>query len=59
MNMSLFMAKDKSLESLKEALLARRTLAYSYGSIAGEEQLLKDFFKASMTVNVLNVDSKG
>ena len=58
-NMTLIMAKDKSLESLKEALLARRTLAYSYGSIAGEEQLLKDFFKASMNVNVLNVDSKG
>jgi hypothetical protein len=58
-NMTLIMAKDKSLESLKEALLAHRTLAYSYGSIAGEEQLLKDFFKASMNVNVLNVDSKG
>jgi predicted metal-dependent phosphoesterase TrpH len=55
-NMTLIFAKDKSLEALKEALLAHRTLAYSYGSIAGEEQLLKDFFKASMAVSVLNVN---
>lgn len=58
-NMTLILAKDKSLDSLKEALLARRTLAYSFGSLAGEEQLLKDFFKASMTLNVLHVDAKG
>ena len=56
-NMTLIFAKDKSLESLKEALLAHRTLAYSYGSLAGEEQLLQDFFKASMAVNVLNVNT--
>ncbi len=58
-NMTLIFAKNQSLESLKEALLAHRTLAYSFGSIAGEEQLLKDFFKASMAVKVLDVDPKG
>jgi predicted metal-dependent phosphoesterase TrpH len=58
-NMTLILAKDKSLDSLKEAMLAHRTLAYSYGSIAGEEQLLKDFFKASMVVEVLNVNPNG
>ena len=58
-NMTLILAKDKSLESLKEALLAHRTLAYSYGSIAGEEQLLKDFFKASVAVEVLATGSDG
>lgn len=58
-NMTLIMAKDKSLDSLKEALLARRTLAYSFGSLAGEEQLLKDFFKASTALSVLHTDAKG
>ena len=41
--MTLIFAKDKSLESLKEAMKARRTLAYSFGTIAGEAQLLVDF----------------
>lgn len=58
-NMTFILAKDKSLESLKEALLENRTLAYSYGSIAGREALLKDFFKASAQVKVLSTDSKG
>lgn len=51
-DMTFILAKDKSLPSLKEALKARRTLAYSYGTIAGEESLLKDFFKASVSVSV-------
>lgn len=51
-NMTLILAKDKSLPSLKEALKARRTLAYAYGSIAGEESLLKDLFKASVKTTV-------
>ena len=58
-NMTFILAENNSLEALKEALLAHRTLAYSYGSIAGEEKLLQDFFMASMAVKVLNVDSKG
>ena len=58
-NMTLIFAKDKSLASLKEALLENRTLAYSFGSLAGEEQLLKDFFIASVSTKVLNVDKKG
>lgn len=52
-NMTLILAKDKSLESVKEALIARRTLAYSYGSIAGEEQLVRDFFNACITYETL------
>ena len=52
-NMTFIMAKDNSLESVKEALLARRTLAYSYGSIAGEEQLVRDFFNACITYETL------
>lgn len=52
-NMTLILAKDKSLDSVKEALMARRTLAYSYGTIAGEEQLVRDFFNACITYETL------
>ena len=52
-DMTLILAKDKSLPSLKEALKARRTLAYAFGTIAGEESLLKDFFKASVKAKVV------
>ena len=58
-NMTFILAEDQSLESIREALLAHRTLAYSFGSLAGEEQLLKDFFKASVSAKVIGVDSKG
>lgn len=58
-NMTLILAEDQSLEALKEALLAHRTIAYSFGSLAGEEQLLKDFFAASVSYRVLNTDAKG
>ena len=48
--MTLILAKDKSLESLREALEARRTIAYAFNTLCGEEQLLKDFFAASMKI---------
>lgn len=51
-NMTLILAKDNSLESVKEALMARRTLAYSYGTIAGEEHLVRDFFNACINYEV-------
>ena len=56
-DMTFILAKDKSLPSLKEALKARRTLAYSFGTIAGEESLLKDFFKASVKAKVVFTNS--
>ena len=52
-DMTLILAKDKSLESVKEALKERRTLAYAYGSIAGEEHLVRDFFNACITYETL------
>ena len=58
-NMTLIFAKDKSLESLREAIDARRTLAYSYGTLAGSEELLRKFFKASIEVREISVDKKG
>lgn len=57
-NMTLIFAKDKSLESIREALLANMTLAYSFGTLAGDEQLLKDFFKACVSVKVIYEDTR-
>lgn len=48
--MTLILAKDKSLASLREALEQNRTLAYGFGTLCGSEQLLKDFFAASVKV---------
>lgn len=58
-NMTLIFAKDNSLASLREAIEARRTLAYSFGTLAGDEQLLKDLFTASVRLRVLHTDAKG
>ena len=58
-NMTLIFAKDKSLKSLKEALKERRTLAYSFGTVAGDEQLVKDFFLACIHAAVIKTDANG
>lgn len=50
--MTLVFAKEKTLEAVREALESKRTLAYGFGSVCGEEQLLKDFFTASVNVTV-------
>ena len=57
-NMTLIFAKELTLESIREALEAHRTLCYSFGTIGGEERLLKEFFEASVTVKKLSVDKK-
>lgn len=57
-NMTFVFAKDQSLESVREALEAGRTLSYSFGTLAGSEQLLKDFFKACVSVRVIADDGK-
>ena len=57
-NMTLIFAKECTLESIREALEAHHTLCYSFGTIGGEESLLKEFFEASITVKKLSVDSK-
>jgi predicted metal-dependent phosphoesterase TrpH len=57
-NMTLIFAKECTLESIREALEAHRTLCYSFGTIGGEEKLLKQFFEASVTTKKLSVDKK-
>ncbi|MBR2351599.1 MAG: PHP domain-containing protein [Alistipes sp.] len=48
--MTLIFAKDLTLESVREAMDNRRTLAYIAGHIIGKEELLRDLFKASVEV---------
>ena len=57
--MTFIFAKDKSLESIREALEARRTLAYGFNTLSGDEQLLKDFFAAGVRVEVIRESSSG
>lgn len=58
-NMTFILAKDNTLESIKEALLSRRTLAYSFGSLAGEESLVREFFMACVQFDVVGEGADG
>lgn len=58
-NMTIIYAKDKSVESLREAIEAHRTLSYAYGTLVGSEEMLRKFFEGAITVNKNFVDAKG
>lgn len=55
--MTLILAKDKSLESVREALENRRTIAYGFNTICGEMQLLTDLFNACVKVEKIDGDA--
>lgn len=57
--MTFILAENNSLEAVKKALKERRTLAYFFGALAGEEQLIKDFFMACVKFETFNVDKNG
>ena len=57
-NMTIVFAKDLTLKDVRESLEARRTLAYSFGVVAGEESLLKDFFTASIAAKKILTEKK-
>ena len=56
--MTLILARDKSMESIREALESNRTIALGYGELCGEEGLLAELFKASIAFDELNVTEK-
>ena len=58
-NITLILAKEKTMDSVKDALVNRRTIAYGFDQIAGEESLIKDLFNACVTAEFVRVDSKG
>jgi predicted metal-dependent phosphoesterase TrpH len=49
--MTLVFVKEKSLNGVKEALFAKRTLGYFDDILAGREDLVKELFYASVTFN--------
>ena len=57
-NMTLIFAKEKTLPAIREAIEAHRTLAYAFGNVAGDEQLLKDFFLACVKFEPVMKDYK-
>ena len=57
-NMTIVFAKDLTLKDVRESLEARRTLAYSFGVLAGEEALLKEFFTASIQTKKILTSKK-
>ncbi len=56
--MTLVFAKERTKEALKEAMFARRTVAWVDGKMAGSEKLLKAFFKASLDIKQTGDDIK-
>ena len=54
--MTLILAHDNSVESVREALEKRRTIAYCAGHLCGEESMLKSLFTASVKATLLSVD---
>lgn len=57
-NMTFILAKEKTLESIREALEAKRTISYSFDRLAGEESLLKDFFNSCVSYSVVSRNEK-
>lgn len=57
-NMTLILAKERTEESIKEALHAKRTIAYSANMLIGQEELLKELFNACVEVKVLGSEGK-
>ena len=58
--MTLILAKDKSMESLREAFENGRTIAYGFHTLCGKEELLTALFKASVSLEtVRKQDARG
>lgn len=47
-NMTIVFAEEMTLDSVKDALVNNRSIAYGYGTLCGSEELLKAFFLASV-----------
>jgi len=58
-NMTLVFAEDATLSAIKDALLARRTLSYGFGTISGPKELLEKFFLASIDFKKISVKDNG
>lgn len=51
--MTFVLAEECTLDSVKDALKNKRTIAYAYNTLCGDEKLLADFFYASVRLTLL------
>ena len=56
--MTLIFAKELTEKSIKDAILKRRTIAYSGGSLIGEESWLVELLNASIDCRVIRVNKE-
>jgi len=54
--MTLVFVKERTVEGIKEALFAGRTVAYFCNNLAGEEIYLKEIIQKSLSVKVIDID---
>lgn len=57
--MTLVFARERTLESLKEAMMDNRTAAWFGNQLAGKEEYLKAIFEASITQQLYDESSRG
>lgn len=58
-NFTMILAHELTEEAIREALLDHRTVAYSYGTLAGEERWLRPLFEACVDVAVVRTNDNG
>ncbi|MBP3383218.1 MAG: histidinol-phosphatase [Tidjanibacter sp.] len=58
-NFTMILANELTDEAIREALLDHRTIAYSYGTVAGEEKWLRPLFEACVDVEVVRTNDNG
>jgi hypothetical protein len=56
--MTIILAKDRSEEAIKEALLQHRTIAYSGGELMGDEKWLSELVRASVICKDMGITKK-
>ena len=56
--MTFVLAKELTEKAVKDAIMKRRTIAYSAGSLIGEQKLLTDYLNAAVECRITKVDEK-
>lgn len=54
--MTFVLAKELTEKAIKDAIMKRRTIAYSSGDLIGEEKLLADYLNAAVECRLTKVD---
>lgn len=57
--MTFILAKENTEKAIKEALLKRRTIAYSGGNLIGEEMWLKEYLNAAVECRLVQESDNG